>query len=77
MFIATATPTTLAQYVGLVVYKHFVPTGLRPFSSKLGCYHGQEQHTNAASLVPWFSLTQGLKKHKTLSNLLGSEAYRG
>ena len=24
-----------------------------------------------------FSLTQGLKKHKTLSNLLGSEAYPG
>jgi len=35
------------------------------------------QLAQTASLRTWFSLTQGLKKNKTLSNLLGSEAYRG
>src|SRR5713101_5272594 len=33
---------------GPIVYKHFVPSGLRPCSSKLPCYHGQEQPTNGA-----------------------------
>jgi len=27
-------PTELASYVGRIVYKHFVPTGLRMFSGK-------------------------------------------
>jgi hypothetical protein len=37
---------------GPIVYKHFIPTGLRPFSSKLSFYRGQEQHTRA---LPEFS----------------------
>ncbi len=35
------------------------------------------QHTFYPTTRSQFSLTQGLKKNKTLSNLLGSEAYRG
>jgi hypothetical protein len=37
------------NYAGASFYKHFVPTGLRPISSKLFCYHGQKQRTNGAS----------------------------
>src|SRR5437764_15015653 len=31
-------------YLGLIVYRHFVPTGLRPFSRKLFC-HLEESNT--------------------------------
>ena len=29
-----------------LVYKHFVPTGLRWFSNKLFCHHGQGQYND-------------------------------
>src|SRR6266699_2273157 len=41
---------SLPNYFEAIVYKHFVPAGLRPSSTKLFCYHGQEQHTNGALL---------------------------
>ena len=39
--------------LGPIVYKHFVPTGLRPFSMKLFHYHGNtltQQDNNAYKL---------------------------
>lgn len=39
-------PTELAHFLGPIVYKHFVPTGLRTFSTGRFDSTGQEQHTN-------------------------------
>jgi hypothetical protein len=49
---------------GSIVYKHFVPTGLRRLQQgrlqQAVCYHGKEQHTNGA--LPVFGQT-GLFDH--------------
>ena len=48
---------SLLNYVGPVGYKHFVPTGLRPFSYKLFCYRRTNSNTLTEPL-PFLSMNQ-------------------